>query len=281
MSSIEQTLSAVPTITPASPAEGTPVSAELPEAASTAMPAPQSTESETVNPIDGMRLIYIPAGEFTMGSSKYDRDLETNEVPQHSVTLDAYWISQTQVTNAMYNQCVASGACAYSAGHEINPHYLDPAYNDHPVVYVTWQSAMNYCTWSGGRLPTEAEWEKAARGSGGQKYAWGNNSAAEELVNANNTYDSTTPAGQFSQGASPYGVLDMGGNVREWVWDWYDPYYYQYTPADNPAGPVEGEKKVLKGASFSDIYRFTRPANRLAHDPTSPGANRGFRCVYP
>ncbi len=181
----------------------------------------------------------------------------------------------------MYNLCVAEGTCKYSAGHEINQHCLDPAYSDHPVVYVTWQSAMDYCVWSGGRLPTEAEWEKAARGTEGQKFAWGNNSAAPELVNADNTIGDTTPVGQYPQGTSPYGVLDMGGNVREWIWDWYDPYYYQYSSEDNPAGPAEGEKKVLKGASFSDIYRFSRPANRLAHDPTSPGANRGFRCVYP
>ena len=280
MISIEQTLTAIPTITPAIMAEGTPISAELPEFTATAIPAPNSSEGETLNPLDGMRLIYIPAGEFLMGSSKYDRDLETNEVPQHSVTLDAYWISRTQVTNAMYNQCVAAGACVYSASHEINPRYLDPAYSDHPVVYVTWQSAVNYCTWSGGRLPTEAEWEKAARGTDGQKFPWGNDSAAAELANAGNVIGDTTPTGQYPDGASPYGVLDMGGNVREWVWDWYDPYYYQYALENNPAGPAEGEKKVLKGASFSDIYRFTRPANRLAHDPTSPGANRGFRCVY-
>lgn len=281
MRSIEQTLSAIPSITPVSNPQEDPASDEQPMFSATALPSPDETEDEMINPADGMRLIYIPAGEFLMGSSKYDRDLETNEVPQHEVTLDAYWISQTQVTNAMYNQCVAEDACKYSAGHEINPRYLDPAFSDHPVVYVTWQAAMNYCAWSGGRLPTEAEWEKAARGIDGRKFAWGNNSAAPELVNANNTSGDTTPAGQFTQGASPYGVLDMGGNVREWVWDWYDSYYYQYTSEDNPAGPVQGEKKVLKGASFSDIYRFTRPANRLAHDPTSPGANRGFRCVYP
>ena len=114
----------------------------------------------------------------------------------------------------------------------------------------------------------------------GQKYAWGNTSPTLEQVNANNVVGNTTPAGQYPQGASPYGVLDMGGNVREWVWDWYDPYYYQYSPSENPSGPAVGQKKVLKGAGFSDIYRFVRPANRLAHDPTSPGINRGFRCVY-
>ena len=168
-----------------------------------------------------------------------------------------------------------------SASGQTNPRYTDPAFADHPVVYIAWQAAQDYCAWSGGRLPTEAEWEKAARGTEGLKFAWGNTSPSETQVNANNIVGDTTPVNQYPEGASPYGVLDMGGNVREWVWDWYDPYYYQYAPASNPSGPVSGDKKVLKGASFSDIYRFARPGNRLAHDPHSPGINRGFRCVYP
>lgn len=278
--SIEATLTAIPSITPALPGAETTSTALLPTAQSTPLPATLNQSETYTSAVDGMQLIHIPAGEFLMGSSKYDRDLETNEIPQHSVYLDAFWISQTQVTNAMYARCAAEDACQYSAGHAINPRYLDPAYADHPLVYVTWQSAMDYCTWSGGRLPTEAEWEKAARGTEGQKFTWGNTSPMLEQVNANNVVGDTTQVGQFLSGASVYGVLDMGGNVREWVWDWYDPYYYQYSPTDNPSGPVSGEKKVLKGAGYSDIYRFVRPANRLAHDPTSPGINRGFRCVY-
>ena len=280
MLSIEQTLSAIPTITPAAMASEPATPTTQPTQLATPLSTLAADDESYISPIDGMRLMYIPAGEFIMGSSKYDRDLETNEVPQHTVNLDAFWISQTQVTNAMYAQCVAEGACKYSAGHEINPRYLDAAYANHPIVYVTWQAAMNYCTWSGGRLPTEAEWEKAARGTEGQKYTWGNSSPTSDQVNANNIVGDTTPAGQYPQGASVYGALDMGGNVREWVWDWYDSYYYQYSELDNPMGPASGEKKVLKGACYSDILRFTRPANRLAHDPTSPGINRGFRCVY-
>lgn len=280
MQSIEATLSAIPTITPAGMESETTAATMQPTQLATPLPT-QAAEDETyISPIDGMRLIYIPAGEFFMGSNQYDRDLETNEVPQHRVSLDAFWISQTQVTNAMFAQCVDTGACAYSAGHQINPRYLDPAYADHPIVYVTWQSAQDYCTWSGGRLPTEAEWEKAARGTEGQKYTWGNSTPTGEQVNTDNIVGDTTPVGQYPQGASVYSVLDMGGNVREWVWDWYDPYYYQYSEVDNPMGPASGEKKVLKGASYSDMLRYARPANRLAHDPTSPGINRGFRCVY-
>jgi formylglycine-generating enzyme required for sulfatase activity len=280
LQSIEQTLTAIPTRTPLPSGSEAPPEALLPTFSAAPLPTPAASETTRISPRDGMRLIYIPAGEFVMGSSKYDRDLETNEVPRRAVTLDAYWISQTQVTNAMYALCVAAGACQYSANNQTNPRYQDPAYADHPVVYIAWQAAADYCAWSGGRLPTEAEWEKAARGTEGQKYAWGNTSPNPGQVNANNLVGDTTPAGQYPEGASPFGVLDMGGNVREWVWDWYDPYYYQYAPGSNPAGPSDGEKKVLKGASYSDIYRFARPANRLAHDPSSPGINRGFRCVY-
>lgn len=279
MQSIEATLTAIPSITPSQQGMETDTTA-LPTTQSTPLPTPASDSENTISSGNDMQLIYIPAGEFLMGSSKYDRDLETNEVPQHGVYLDAFWISQTQVTNAMYAQCAAEGDCQYSSDPKTNPHYYDEAYSDHPVVYLSWYAAMQYCVWSGGRLPTEAEWEKAARGTDGQKYTWGNTSPTLEQVNANNIVGNTTPAGQYPQGASPYGVLDMGGNVREWVWDWYDPYYYQYSPSENPSGPAVGEKKVLKGAGFSDIYRFVRPANRLAHDPTSPGINRGFRCVY-
>jgi formylglycine-generating enzyme required for sulfatase activity len=256
------------------------VQAELPTPAATPLPTPTGTQNTLLSPVDGMTLVYIPAGEFIMGSVKYDRDLETNEVPQHTVYLDAYWISRTQVTNAMYTRCVEAGVCQFSASDKTNPRYKDPAFANHPVVYIAWQAAEDYCEWTGGRLPTEAEWEKAARGTQGQKYAWGDAAPNADTVNTNNTIGDTTEAGQYPQGASPYGVLDMGGNVREWVWDWYDPYYYQYSPSSNPAGPISGEKKVLKGSSYSDSYRFARPANRLAHDPTSPGINRGFRCAY-
>jgi formylglycine-generating enzyme required for sulfatase activity len=273
-------MTAIPSITP-NPESGFLPEAGLPAAAATPLPTPSGSDNTNPHPLTGMTLVYIPAGEFIMGTSKYDRDLETNEVPQRTVTLDAFWISRTEVTNAMYTQCVQAGACVYSASGQTNPRYTDSAFADHPVVYIAWQAAQDYCAWSGGRLPTEAEWEKAARGTQGAKFAWGNTSPDESLINANNTVGDTTPVEQFPAGASPYGVLDMGGNVREWVWDWYDPYYYQYAPDSNPSGPVSGEKKVLKSASFSDIYRFARPGNRLAHDPHSPGVNRGFRCVYP
>jgi formylglycine-generating enzyme required for sulfatase activity len=227
-----------------------------------------------------MQLIYIPAGEFKMGSTKYDQDREVNEEPQRKVYLDAFWISKTQVTNAMFNACVAAGVCRYSASHTTNPNYLDALYASHPVVYVSWQAAQDYCSWVGGSLPTEAQWEKAARGPDGAKYPWGEESPRIKFTNSNNEIGNTTAVGQFPYGASYYGVFEMGSNVREWVWDWYDAIYYQVAPNENPRGPETGEKKVLKGAAYSDSYRFTRPANRLSHEPGSPGAVRGFRCAF-
>lgn len=216
-----------------------------------------------------------------MGSTENDTNRDINEGPQHTVYLDAYWFSKTQVTNAMFTACVSNGVCNYSVSASTNPHYFDPLYASHPVVYIAWDMAQTYCDWTGGRLPTEAEWEKAARGPSGAKYPWGENQPREKFVNVNNFIGNTTVVGIFPFGKSFYGALDMGGNVREWVSDWYDPNYYQNSPTSNPQGPDSGETKVLKGASFSDPFRYTRPASRLTHEPGSPGAVRGFRCVYP
>ena len=280
--SVEQTLAAaIPTTTPLPTAAPTLIS--TPALHSTPISAPDDPDNypPVYNPVNNMELAYIPAGEFLMGSSPFDHDLSESELPQHSVYLDAFWISKTQVTNAMFTACVNAGICRYSVSHTINPHYLDPLYANHPVVYVSWEMSQTYCHWTDGRLPTEAEWEKAARGPDGARYAWGEERPRLKFVNAYDEYGTTTMVGIFPYGISYYGVFDMGGNVREWVYDWFDPDYYQYTPDRNPMGPPTGDKKVLKGASFSDDYRFCRASNRLKHEPASPGNVRGFRCVYP
>ncbi|MBM3137342.1 MAG: formylglycine-generating enzyme family protein [Chloroflexi bacterium] len=280
---VEQTLQALQaTATP----EPTPTLEPTPTMAwiSTPLPAPADLANYTpaFNPVTGMELVYVPAGEFLMGSADTDtnRDIYSEE-PQHKVYLDAYWISKTQVTNAMFNECVSSGICKYSVSKTTNPNYLDPLFNNHPVVYISWSMAQTYCTWTGGRLPTEAEWEKAARGPEGQRFPWGSELARIKFANAGDEIGNTTPVGSFPYGKSFYGALDMGGNVREWVSDWYAPEYFKISPQINPQGPEEGEKKVLKGACYQDPWRYSRAANRLSHEPESPGAVRGFRCAYP
>ncbi len=234
-----------------------------------------------INPLSRAEIIYIPAGSFLMGTDGNDPFGREEEFPLREVYLDAYWISSTPVTNAMYSRCVEAGVCKYNYSTEKFPRYLDPRFADYPVVYVTWNSAQKFCQWTGGRLPTEAEWEKAARGTAGQRYPWGDHGDRARQANVANVVGDTTKVGFFPKDISPYGVLDMGGNVREWVADWYDPYYYPSAPLSNPTGPEEGEKKVLRSAGWWDDEDFSRSASRRSHVPHSPGINRGFRCAYP
>lgn len=253
-----------------------------PTIAPTIPPQPAATSlpgSQRVSPMDGLVQVYIPAGDFQMGRSAGDDQFEDDQ-PQHTVWLDAFWIGLTPVTNAAYALCEAEGICELPCSPETNPHYYDPAYTSHPVVYVTWQAAQDYCRWAGGRLPTEAEWERTAGADGWREYPWGDPDPAENLANLGGLHDETTPVGSFPAGASPFGVLDMGGNVREWVADWYDPNYYQVSAAANPQGPDSGTMRALRGASWNDPWYYAKLTRRYAHDPGSPGANRGFRCVF-
>jgi formylglycine-generating enzyme required for sulfatase activity len=200
---------------------------------------------------DGMFMIYIPAGDFLMGDS---RDIDSS--PPHRVFLDAYWIDQTEVTNLMYSKCVDEGECVFTVEHaRENIHFDEPAYANDPVVYVTWYEAADYCRWAGRWLPTEAEWEKAARGTDVREFPWGNALPDRYLLNYDNIIGDTTPVGSYLAGASPYGVLDMAGNVREWVADWYNALYYKKSPQQNPLGPDTGEMRVLRGGSFLDNFQ--------------------------
>lgn len=256
----------------------TPTETPAPTATPTSSPTPLPGATQT-NPIDGMTQIYIPAGEFLMGGPVNPDVSDPDDRPQRSIYLDAFWVAQTTVTNAMYKLCYEAEKCPKPIREELNPHYYDPAFGDHPVVYVTWDDARQYCEWSGGRLPSEAEWEKAARGVDGRTYPWGNYKPNASLANVGGDLDSTVPVGSYPRGASPYGVLDMGSNVREWVADWYQPGRFKDSKV-NPTGPEAGEKRVLRGASWFDPFQYVRAVSRLAHAPDSAGWNRGFRCAY-
>jgi len=221
---------------------------------------------------DGMTLMYVPAGEFLMGSE--DSDAYDDEAPEHTVNLDAYWIDKTEVTNEMYKACVNAGKCDAPSS---TSDYDNPEYSNHPVVYVSWDDATTYCQWAGRRLPTEAEWEKAARGTDGRKYPWGDEAPTDGLANFNWNVGDTTPVGNYPDGASPYGALDMAGNVWEWVNDFYDENYYATSPRNSPPGPSASAPRVLRGGSWGDGARDLRAPFRGRG--VARFADGGFRCA--
>lgn len=229
-------------------------------------------QTARTNPTDGAVYVPVAAGEFVMGSP--DSQGNNDEHPQHTVYLDAFWIMQTEVTNAQYAKCVAAGACSAPN----NSRWQDAAYADHPVTDVDWNQANAYAQWAGGRLPTEAEWEKAARGTDGRTYPWGNEQPAQSLANCCDFVNDTTSVGSYPAGVSPYGVLDMAGNVREWTADWYGSSYYFQSPAQNPTGPDNSSAWVLRGGAYSGDADVVRVARRgLGFSPDSSGGELGFR----
>jgi formylglycine-generating enzyme required for sulfatase activity len=259
-----------------------------------AAPMPQAGDVRTVMRGDvQVEQVFVPAGSFMMGSDNGQED----ERPVHQVTLDAFWLDRTEVTNAQYAACVADGACGppgYSSSWTRNNYYDDPAYADYPVIYVSWDDAAAFAAWAGGRLPTEAEWEYAARGLESLQYPWGNTFDGQKLnfCDRNCPFDyadqavddghaDTAPVGSYPNGASWVGAMDMAGNVWEWVSDRYNGNYYTSSPAVNPPGPDSGDSRVLRGGSWVDADRSTRAAYRLDSAPDLRNFDVGFRVAEP
>lgn len=207
-------------------------------------------------------MVLIPAGEFMMGcNSEHNGGIPclASELPAHPVFLNAYQIDRYEVTNKKYAACVSAGVCTPPpsvSSRTRSSYYGNPTYNDYPVVWISWTQASTYCSWAGKRLPTEAEWEKAARGTTQLSYPWGDQTPDCTLANVGSCVGDTTRVGSYLSGASVYGALDMSGNAMEFVYDWYGSTYYQESPYENPTGPDWGPTKVLRGGSavFSSEY---------------------------
>lgn len=263
-----------PTAAPTLPPATEPPTALPPTATATLFPVslagPQA--STPMKWVDTSVLAFVPAGEFEMGNS-------VANTLQHTVYLDAYWIQQTKVTNGMYKQCVAAGICTPPTQELGAPQYTNPEYNSHPVVGVSWDQANGYCQWIGGSLPTEAQWEKAARGTQAGQFPWGNDGAACDFLNFANCINHTSDVTDYAEGRSPYGLYDMAGNVFEWVNDFYSETYYNESPAQNPTGPASGDARVIRGSSFETDP--DQADSSIRHFMNSGNTRRdvGFRCV--
>lgn len=252
--------------------------------ANTSSPAAAQPDAvkQQVSDKDGMMMIYVPAGEFLMGSRETDPIADNDEKPQHRVYLDAFWIDQTEVTNAMYAKCVKAGACqppSSTASYTFHAYYGDSPYDHYPVAWITWERARTYCEWAGRRLPTEAEWEKAARGTDGRLYPWGDATPNPNLLNFKADVGDTTAVGNYPAGASPYGALDMAGNLWEWVADWYSHSYYASSPAANPPGPAPQAYHACRGGSWNSAAEMVRTAARGNADPGRCDGIVGIRCA--
>lgn len=237
---------------------------------------------------DRAPMVEIPTGSFPMGVPPGDRDGGRDEYPRHEVVLDTFLIDQFEVTNGRYLEFIKS------TGHRVPQNPTNPTRNlwqggtiteslaERPVINVDWFDADAYCKWAGKRLPSEAEWEKAAKGTSDRRFPWGNVEPTAKHLNYNQRWigeKTLMPVGSYEAGKSPYGVYDIVGNVWEWVNDWYDARYYEKSPSKNPPGPQEGTKKVIRGAGWQNETPTVRIFTRVDSDPTMRNESTGFRCA--
>lgn len=221
-------------------------------------------------------MVPVPAGEFTMGSEEGGFD----EKPIHRVYVDAFKINQYEVTQAYYAEFVkATNHRSPLSRYVKNINYFND--QNQPVIYVTWEDADEYCRWRGERLPTEAEWEKAARGVDGSPWPWGKDSKPvfANFLGDGDPVHYTSVVGSFENDKSSYGLYDVAGNVREWVGDWYEEQYYRHSPARNPKGPDQGEMKSMRGGSWNDSPISGTTTARMKMFPDYRDTTVGFRCA--
>jgi formylglycine-generating enzyme len=237
---------------------------------------------------DGAPMVLIPEGPFPMGVPHGDRDGGRDEYPRHDVFVNNFYIDKFELTNGRYLEFVKA------TNHRIPQNPKNATRNlwqgdtiteslaDRPVVNVDWADANAYCQWAGKRLPTEAEWEKAAKGTADRRFPWGNVEPTNKHLNFNQQWigeKTLMPVGSYELGKSPFGVYDMAGNVWEWVNDWYDAKYYEKSPAKNPPGPETGTKRVLRGSGWQNETPTVRIFTRVDSDPTIRNESTGFRCA--
>lgn len=240
-------------------------------------------------------MVNIPAGTFLMGSDrKVDRNAYPAEFPQRKVYLDAYEIDKFEVTTVQFLKFVLATNRHPLIDWQYDGGNFQETMANHPVMHVSWFDADAYCTWAGKRLPTSAEWEKAARGEDGRIYPWGNEPAGLSRANFGRTglsgpvrdrperlllYPPIISVDKYENGVSPYGVFQMAGNVAEWTADWYDPAYYKKAPDRNPKGPEKGTQRAFRGGGWIDSTPTVRPAQRNGTDPNTKMNWLGFRCA--
>jgi formylglycine-generating enzyme required for sulfatase activity len=253
--------------------------ADAPRTTSASFPTrPLAAPITRVNPIDGETLVWIPGGEFVMGSDEY-----AIERPPHRVRVRPFWMGRTPVTNAMYRDFVAKTGHRpqeFANQHLMNPKLWDG--DDQPAIGVSYDDAVAYCTWAGGRLPTEAEWEFAARGTDGRLYPWGNEpprpgrAAYGRILGKGGA---TAPVGTHPGDEGPFGVLDLAGNVLEWCLDWFGPYADDAKPLIDPRGPSQGTRRVQRGGCWMYDDRSLRATERIQGVPHQRLNLVGFRVV--